>query len=790
MPASPNKLSQLHIIAILFTFPLFLLSTIKCEAQHQAKVDSLRQLVSIAREDTNQVKLLIELGKILEESTPDTALYFYGKAIEISERIDAKEFIAESLILTGFNHQTRGSSEETIEYFQKALEISREIEDKDKISRCFVNIGLVFHDQGSCDKAIEYYLKSLEVASEADIKRAMTFSFNNLGRAYYDQGSYEEAIAYYLKALKIQEETGDKRGMPSSYNNIGLIHYEQSSHDKAIEYMLKALAMNKELDRKRGMSICYHNIGMVFHDQGSYDKAIEYYAKGLLIFEELGHKRGIAVSTHVLGMIHLIEGRYDKASEYLLESLNSYEELDDKMGIAQNSVSIAELNIALADSVANNEAQKRYYLNEAVNSGTMALELAEEMELMPVTQEAANALKKAHTKLGNHRKALESAEIFVSASDSMFKKDKTRAILEIEAKYETEKKQQQIELQESQLVAKDATIRQQKTYRNALGTGFLAVILIIIIIVYAYIQKQKDNQKIKEQNELISGANEELIQLNEEISVQKEEIEAQRDQVFNQNQAITDSISYAERIQSAMLPPETYITELLHDNFILFKPRDIVSGDYYWIKQVNQYVVIVAADCTGHGVPGAFMSMLGISYLTEIVQRREITQANQVLNEMRKQIKYSLRQHGDADEAKDGIDMALCVLDLRTMLMQYSGANNPLYLIREVDGDPQLIEYKADKMPLGYYQGKDRPFTNHEVKMEAGDTFYLFSDGFIDQKGGKDNKRYMSKAFKSLLLEIQDQSMQDQKRFLNKRLSDWMGSNSQIDDILVIGVRV
>ena len=159
------------------------------------------QLISTAKEDTNQVKLLIELGTLLEEAIPDTALYFYGKATEISERIDAKEFIAESLILIGFNHQTRGSSEKTLEYFQKALEISEEIDNKDKISRCFVNIGLVFHDQGSYDTAIEYYLKSQAVASEANLKGAMTFSFNNLGRAYYDQGSYEEAIDYYLKAL-------------------------------------------------------------------------------------------------------------------------------------------------------------------------------------------------------------------------------------------------------------------------------------------------------------------------------------------------------------------------------------------------------------------------------------------------------------------------------------------------------------------------------------------------------------------------------------------------------------
>ncbi len=338
---------------------------------------------------------------------------------------------------------------------------------------------------------------------------------------------------------------------------------------------------------------------------------------------------------------------------------------------------------------------------------------------------------------------------------------------------------------------------------------FLFSILIIYLIIRwrtaSLTRKQKRleykiqlaTKEIRKQKEEVEDQKEEIESQRDEIEVQRDEVEAQRDQlelqrdvVVSQKNEIIESINYAQRIQSAMLPPETYITELLNENFILYKPRDIVSGDFYWVKQVNQYIVLVAADCTGHGVPGALMSMLGISYLNEIVQRREITQANQILNELRKQIKYSLRQHGQRDESKDGIDMALCVLDSRNMTMQYSGANNPLYLIRDLQGKPELKEIKADRMPLGYYQGKDISFNNHDIQLEIGDTYYMFSDGFIDQKGGKDNKKFMSKNFKDLLLEINDQPMHDQKAILEKTLKDWMGSNSQVDDILVVGVRV
>ena len=243
-------------------------------------------------------------------------------------------------------------------------------------------------------------------------------------------------------------------------------------------------------------------------------------------------------------------------------------------------------------------------------------------------------------------------------------------------------------------------------------------------------------------------------------------------------------------MQSAILPPEEYINELLNENFILYMPKDIVSGDFYWIKQVNQYVILVSADCTGHGVPGAFMSMLGISHLNEIVQNREITQANQILNELRRQIKNSLRQSGKRDGSRDGIDIALCVIDTRKKIMQYSGAHNPLYIIGNNNGESVFKEIKADPMPVGVNFSSDKSFTNNEIQLEIGDTFYIFSDGFADQIGGDRNHRFTSEKFKELLLEIHNQPMYEQKEHLEQTLKDWMGVNAQRDDILVIGARV
>ncbi|MFC2080237.1 SpoIIE family protein phosphatase [Bacteroidota bacterium] len=307
---------------------------------------------------------------------------------------------------------------------------------------------------------------------------------------------------------------------------------------------------------------------------------------------------------------------------------------------------------------------------------------------------------------------------------------------------------------------------------------------------------QKINEQLNKQQKEIQVINEDLQSKNEEVMSQRDEIEAQRNmaveqrtQIEIQNKSITDSIQYALRIQIALFPPDAYINELLPDNLILFKPRDIVSGDFYWVKQINNFIIVVAADCTGHGVPGAFMSMLGISFLNEIVQQREITQANEVLNELRRQVKRSLRQQGTKNGSKDGMDIAICVIDTKTKNMQYAGALNPLYVIKDINNKPQLVEIKADRMPVGIFIGKERSFTNHEVKLEIGDTFYIFSDGFVDQIN-MEGKKFMTKNFKNLLIEIQDQSMAEQKEILENKLSAWMGNEPQVDDILIMGVRI
>ena len=328
-------------------------------------------------------------------------------------------------------------------------------------------------------------------------------------------------------------------------------------------------------------------------------------------------------------------------------------------------------------------------------------------------------------------------------------------------------------------------------------TGFSDVEAIIEAInkgrVYRYITKpwNKDelrltinnafeNFELKKKNKnLIEELKETNEQLEQKVIDRTQKIEAQKNE-------ITDSIRYAKRIQNALYPPCELISDSLNDFFILNKPRDIVSGDFYWMAEKEDKVVVAVSDCTGHGVPGAFMSMLGIAYLNEIVNKTVTLRANEILNQLRGNVIRSLHQTGKNDEAREGMEMALCIIDFEQGKVQYSGAFNPLYLIR----NKELIEFKGDTMPIGIYSDEEESFTNQKIELQKGDALYMFSDGYVDQIGGPRRRTFRSKYFKELLLSNSEKKMVDQYKILEQTIEDWRGDLEQIDDILVMGLRV
>ena len=307
--------------------------------------------------------------------------------------------------------------------------------------------------------------------------------------------------------------------------------------------------------------------------------------------------------------------------------------------------------------------------------------------------------------------------------------------------------------------------------------------------------KEKDlMQKLHEKEEALKRISKELLMQREEIMSHKELIEnqrdvalRQRDEIHNQQKEITSSITYAKRIQSALLTSEDQFKLHFADHFILYRPKDIVSGDLYWLQEKKNKIVVAVADATGHGVPGAFMRLMGIVFLNEIVEAQGILQPNRILNLMCEKIISSLGEWGKEEDPNDGIDMALISIDPEESLLHYAGAYNPIYIMR----DDEFIELRPDRRPLGYSHLEDvSSYTNHEFKIRANDRIYMFSDGYIDQFGWRNNKKFMTKNFKQLIKDIQHVPMKAQKNILENNLDNWMGEMSQLDDILVLGLQL
>jgi len=315
-----------------------------------------------------------------------------------------------------------------------------------------------------------------------------------------------------------------------------------------------------------------------------------------------------------------------------------------------------------------------------------------------------------------------------------------------------------------------------------------ALLTFTVAIFSMFLIRGRRTLTIKEiTSRLALARSKEIIEKEHSIVIgQKKEIEAHQKELEEKSKEITDSINYAKKIQTAFIPSDKMFASHFADSFVYFKPKDIVSGDFYWIAERNNKIFYVTADCTGHGVPGGFMTMLGLSFLEEIIIIKGEMNTDAIVNYLRDRIVSTLKQSGDAGESKDGMDIAVCCIDKEKNLLSYSGANNPIYIARK----GELIEIKADKQPCGFYF-ELKPFTKKEISLEPNDIIYSFTDGYADQFGGEKGKKFRYKSLEKILLENCNKPLTEQKTILSDSMNNWMGQkHEQLDDILVIGVKI
>jgi serine phosphatase RsbU (regulator of sigma subunit)/Tfp pilus assembly protein PilF len=776
-----------------------LLSLLSLDAQDK-NIDSLKQELKKAKHDTTRCNLLNEL--INSEKDSKRWSEYNDQLINLSEKAaasasnpnDKKKYLKH--LAVGYNNKSyladeQGDIDKTREYRNKSLKISEEINDDEGIANSLNHIAIFYDHEGNTEKAIEYFQKSIAIREKIKDQKGLATSLTNIGGVYENQGDIPKGLEYYHRALKIQERINDKEGTALTLNNMGYIYVNQDDPMKALEYYQRALKLYTEIQDKSGIAFTLNNIGYLHLSSKDDSKALHYFNESLKRCEEIDYQEGIASCLNAIGSIFLNKGDLTSSLTQFQRSLVIFEEIGNKYGSTNALKDIGTILLKQGKVV---EAEK--YANKSLQS-------AREIGYPDNIKRAASLLKSIYKKQNKFSDALTMYELEMQMNDSISNAETKKASVKKQFQYDYEKKvaadsiknAEKQKVKNAQLIAQDAQLKQARTKNYALYGGMVLVLVFAGFMVNRF---RVTNQQKK------------IIELKEiETQKQNEIITHQKHLVEEKHKEITDSITYAERIQRSFLASK----EMLNDNlpahtkpgtedsyFVFFQPKDVVSGDFYWASQLNNgNFALATADSTGHGVPGAIMSILNISCLEKAVEQEKLTEPAEILNHTRAKIIERLKKDGSEEGGKDGMDCSLICFDFAKSKLTYAAANNPVWIVRsnshfEGDGsgpwDVELIELPSDKMPVGKHDKDQVPFTQHSVSLLRGDMVYTLTDGLPDQFGGPKGKKFMYKQLKELLKGIAHLPMTDQKEKLKNSLDSWKGGLEQVDDICVIGIRV
>lgn len=595
------------------------------------------------------------------------------------------------------------------------------------------------------DSAIPLLLAGEKPGILAELYATKSLIHDNLGQ-------YAEALLASQNSLKLYLEVEDKEGEAHCYNDIGVLHYYRGDQILSQEYLNKGLAIFQDLNDTLGVSLYYCNMGNSVFEDGDYERALKMYKKGLEFDLLLHDLEGESITLSNIGETYIYTKEYDKAEEALIRSLAAAEESGDTWTISNPLRGLGELY------------QLQGRTDDAIAIIKRSVELSKKIDALPELSEAYDLLYRLYKEVGSSDSSLLYLELHKAANDSIFNQSSERLIGEMEMKYQIKDKAKEIQLVNTARNLED--LKHQKEMA-LLWAGLGGFCLILLLMIRGFLLNKKANRKLTEQNTLINEKNEQLQYAYHEIEDKSNEI--------------LDSIRYAKRIQSAILPPAALVNEYLKNSFVIYKPKDVVAGDFYWLEQKEGKVLFAAADCTGHGVPGAMVSVICNNGLNRSVHEYGLMEPGKILDKTREIVIKAFER--SEDDLRDGMDIALCSIEGNTL--EYAGANNPLWLVR----NGEILETKANKQPIGKFRDP-MPYTTHTIDLQQGDTIYLFSDGYIDQFGGTRGKKLKARAFRDILISVQDKTMQEQKRIIDSTFEQWKGSLEQIDDVCIIGVRV
>jgi PAS domain S-box-containing protein len=721
-----------------------------------------------------RLKTLYQISHKLIDRNVNESIIYADSLLNEARLLKNDEYIISALDILGEAYYNQDDSVKAVEYYEKAVVTARKTGNKIFISNEYNSLGIAY-SRFDARKALQYYRKALEIKEELKDTAGISAGLNNLGTIYDEKlGEYEKAYGYYLQSYKLDLKRKDFLGIATSLLNIGDIKRKQKLYQEAIDSCLKSVDICTAHGFGYILELNYESLYQSY-------EAIHDFNKTYLYYKKFSQSKLARFDENLRQHVKELETRYKSAEQ--LKTIALVQKQKSLQRIIIYFLILAFLIIAYFMWLLKRKSNNINIVNDALSARNEEIEAQKE-----ALKDQTSELEKANKELIKLSVAAEKTDnsIIVANAEGeiIWVNNGFRRMLgvdfeEFSSRYTSNFYTASLHPDIRGAVDEAVRTKQSITYSSYTVTRAGREIWI-----HTTLTPVLDS----------SGKLEMLIAIDADVTRIKE---AERELAIKQVE-LTDSITYAKHIQIAMLPPEQLFEEAFKDSFILYRPKDIVSGDFYWLQKKNDVTFLAIADCTGHGIPGAFMSILCISLLNEIVNGiydyTHTPNASEILNTLRESVKTALRQKREDNIMFDGMDIGLCVIDKNKKIMEYAGAYHHLFQLTQSGTAVELREYEGDKMPIGVYPNDHLPFTNHKIPIEKGDSFYLFTDGYIHQWGGADGKKFSRKKFRELLIGIAWESMFGKRIRLEQNLEDWMqkyvemgNRDFQVDDILVVG---
>lgn len=704
--------------------------------EREVYIDSLKKVVRSEVHDTLVVQALTEWGNLIYSYDPDLDFELNlqvdslcGENLSQKLSLDERLFFLRSKSAArnniGSSQMRKGEFKEALDSYNQSLSIRRKLKDKEGEARTLLNIGVLQQGQGNNGSAISSYVLAFQLQEQLLDSAAMAKSLNNIGLVYEASEDYEKASEYYHRSLDVLLASGNTSGAASVYNNLGNLFRLEEESDSALFYLNKSLNISLSANDLRGVALNYLSIGALYEQLEDYEKALSYFEKGRASFQELG---------------------------YLRQQSNAI-------------VQIASVYL------------KKKQLDFAIREFSTAFDMAMEIGAKNEIASASRGLYLAYKSKGISEKALYYYEIYHSYKRQIDSEANQKEIIQQEFKYSYEKQAaadsirnaDEKRIHEAELLTQKVENKRQKDQSYFLYGGLALTLLFSLFIWNRFRFAQRQKKIIFDQKQLVDQA---------------------FDQLEEKNKEMVDSINYAERIQRAVIPEEHRMRSVLPKSFVYYNPKDVLSGDFYWVYNVvtNDDVdlkLFAVGDCTGHGIPGAMLSILGINYLNLGAVSADINSTGEALDYLNDGI---VSTFGHSSETiRDGMDIVLGALNTANLELYYSCAKNPIYIVR----NKEIIPLKGEKKAIGnddYDEGFK--FSVGKFQLEKGDMIYTFSDGYQDQFGGESGKKYKVKKLKEFFCRLADEPLADQENLMKEEFQSWLGDYEQIDDVTVMGIRI